>query len=117
MTLLARTTARAGRIRQALAEHRLDEIVAVASISGDYTKIDKPGDAEIIKAFTAVYRLMDDDEERQAVVDAFNTWRRIDARKDAHVHGSTDDAVTLMKDNNPIWLNGAATPDGSDGVA
>ena len=120
MTLLARTTLRSRREsmqRQKRAETRLDEIVAVAAIDDGYRIIDAPADREVEQAFANVYRLMDDDEERQAVAAAFLVWQKADRLKDSHVHGSSDQAVTVMKANNPFWINGAATPGDSDGAA
>lgn len=120
MTLLARTTARANRANRATqhrAERRLDEIVKVAGIADDYQTVDRAGDLAIEKHFAALYQLVDTQEEREAVAAAFATWQACERREEYALRGSVDDSVTLLKSNNPFWINGSATPDDSDGAA
>lgn len=120
MTLLARTTTtrmRLARINQHRAERRLDEIVKVAGIADDYGRVDRAGDIQVEVAFARCYQLVDTDEERAAIADAFAVWQRTEKAEDLAVTGSVDEAVDLLKTNNPIWLNGAAVPGDSDGAA
>lgn len=120
MTLLARTTARAGRAnreRQRRAELRLEELLKVEGIADEYERVDRKGDLRIESHFASLYALVDSVEEKEAVAAAFATWMKSEAEEEAVLRGSVTDASGYMKRNNPTWIDGAAVPDGMDGAA
>lgn len=95
----------------------MDEIVSVAGISDDYDRADRAGDVQIESCFQQLYQLVNTDEERAAVADAFAIWQRTERAEEAVLTGSVDESVTLLKTNNPYWIDGAAVPADSDGAA
>lgn len=117
LNLRERISATDRRKRQIRAELRIEEIVAVAGIADEYDKVDRPADQATVNAFRKVWSLVDSDEERAAVAEAFAVWKRHDLRRDMSVRGETDEAVVLLKSHNPIFVEGCYVPDGSDGVA
>jgi hypothetical protein len=105
------------RQRQLRAEMRLDEIVKVAGIADDYETIDRRGDLEMEKRFATLYHLVDSEAEKEAVAAAFAAWMRTERAEERHVSGAVEGSVTTLKRNNPVWIDGAAVPSGSDGAA
>ena len=111
------TATRANRQRQQRAEVRMDEIVSVAAIAGDYEQADRDGDLTIQDHFQSLYHLVDSEEEREAVARAFAVWQKCEQAEERALRGSVDESVDLLRTNNDFWLNGALTPDGDGGAA
>lgn len=105
------------RQRQLRAELRLDEIVKTAGIADEYERTDRRGDLEIERHFATLYHLVDTEAEKEAVAAAFAAWMRSEAAEDTVVRGAVDGSVSFLKQNNPVWIDGAAVPSGSDGAA
>lgn len=111
------TATRANREAQNRAELRLTEIVKTAGIADEYETVDRDGDLKIEGEFATLYQSVDSEAERQAVVRAFVIWQKCEQAEDGAVRQSVGSTVQVLKTNNPVWLNGAAVPVGSDGVA
>lgn len=111
------TATRANRQRQARAELRLSEIVKTAAIADDFEMVDRAGDLDIEGHFAALYQNAETERMRTLVVNAFMAWQKDEQAEDRIVRGSVEDAVTVLKANNPVWLDGALVPAGSDGAA
>lgn len=107
----------ANRIRQERAELRIDEIVSVSSIDGDYRAVDCIGDLLIQRQFQSLYALVDTEQEKAAVAAAFAVWVRTERAEEQTVTGSVAESVELLKANNRVWIDGAAVPPDSDGAA
>lgn len=112
-----RTATTANRQRQIRAELRLEEIVKVAGIADEYERTDRAGDLQMEAHFGNLFRLASDEEMRRAVVDAFVCWQRDEQAEERVVRGGVDESVTLLKANNPVFIEGQYVPAGSDGAA
>lgn len=112
-----RHATRENREAQKRAELRLEEQIKVAGIADAYDVVDRAHDAEIRRAFATVYHLVDSDEEKAAVSNAFAVWMRHDGRKDRVTRESVGETGRFMRRNNPVWIDGAAVPPNSDGAA
>lgn len=108
---------RDNRQRQLRAERRITEIVKVSGIADEYGKVDRKGDLRIETAFARLYHAAPSEELRTLIVDAYVAWQVDERAEEQAVVGQTGMAVAYMKDGNPIWLDGAAVPTGSDGAA
>lgn len=108
---------RENREAQNRAELRLSEIVKTAGIADDYMKLDRSGDLDIETHFGRLFHAAPNEEMRTLVIRAFTAWQRDEAAEEQAVMGSVGGAVQFLKTNNDVWLNGAAVPVGSDGVA
>lgn len=120
MTIQERSRATAtkrNRARQHLAEVRIAEIVSVAAIETDYTDADRAGDLAMEDQFKRLYALADDEEERDAVARTYAVWMASERREGLAVRDSVGESVSLLKVNNPTFIDGAFTPSESDGVA
>ena len=108
------TATRSNRLRQHLAELRLEEIVKVAGIADDYEKADRAGDLRIETAFARIYQTVTDEKVRQLVVDAYVAWQADEREEERLVRGGVDTSVAMLKRHNPAFIEGAFVPDGSD---
>jgi hypothetical protein len=120
VTLVQRATARRRRgmavenvIRQHRAEKRMDEQVAVHQIKVEYERADRISDLEMEVAFSRLYQVADDDEEREAVARAFVVYQKGERVEDLAVAMSVDQATSLLKANNGLWLHDGCGPDGT----
>jgi hypothetical protein len=117
ISLRHRISATENRKRQIRAELRLEEIIKVAGIVDTYEAVDRHGDLAVETAFARCYQLVDSDEEKAAIADAFVVWQRSERAEDLAVRGETDEAVSLLKRHNPVFVEGQYVPSGSDGAA
>ena len=115
-TARRQTATTANRQRQQRAERRMDEIVSVAGIAGDYEKVDRDGDLTIQDHFQSLYHLVDTEEERDAVARAFAVWQKCEQAEERVLRGSVDESVDLLRTNNDFWL-GAFVPENDGGAA
>jgi hypothetical protein len=120
MVLSTAIHAAAGRInreRQTRAELRLEELLKVEGIADEYEAIDRQGDLQMERRFATLYALVDSEAEKEAVAAAFATWMRTERDEEAVLRGSVGGAMTFLKDNNHVWIDGAAVPADCDGAA
>lgn len=108
---------RENRELQLRAELRLEELIKVGGIADHYERVNRRGNLEVETAFARVLHLVDTEAEKRAVVAAYMAWEKDERLEQRTVRGETDNALVAMKGNNPIWLDGAAVPTGSDGAA
>ena len=111
------TATRENRQNQLRAERRITEIIKVAGIADEYDKVDRKGDLRIETAFARLYNAADSDLLRDLVVKTFMAWQVDERDEERTVKAHTEGAVVYLKEGNPIWLDGAAVPAGSDGAA
>jgi len=111
------TATRANRARQLRAETRMDEIVKVAGIPDGYERADRSGNLAVESAFARVYQAVDTDEERSAVARVFVAWQSDERTERLIVQDLAADSVEVLKAGNPLFIDGAFTPSGSDGAA
>lgn len=104
------TATRANRVRQMKAELRLEEIVKVAGISDQYDRIDRAGDLNIETAFARIFQMAETKAMRDAIVDCFVAWQADEKAEEAIVHGETQGAVSLMKFDNPLFIEDQPIP-------
>jgi hypothetical protein len=109
---IARTSSRLNRWRQTLTEKRIDEVVAVEDIGRTYEKVNRTGNVRVESHFARTMQLMDDDEERQSLLDTFQAWQHDERLERVAVTTSVDNATTLMKSQNPLFLDDGCGPDG-----
>lgn len=106
-----RTTASASnRQRQHRAELRLEEIIKVAGIADQYEAADRAGDLRIETAFARIYQSTSDEHIRDLVLTAFMAWQDDEKAEERIVRGEVGAAVSLLKSNNPTFVNGSFTP-------
>lgn len=101
----AHRATRENRAAQAAAEVRIDEIGAVSDVAADYAIVDRAGDVQIETHFQKLYALVDSEAEREAVAAAYAVWMRTERAEDLAVSGSVEQAVNLLRSNNPFWLS------------
>jgi hypothetical protein len=111
------TATRENRLRQHLAELRLDEIVKVAGIADAYEKADRKGDLRIESAFAAIFQATTDEHVRDLIVKAFVAWQDDEREEERIVRGGVDQSVVLLKHHNDAFINGTFLPEGSEPVA
>lgn len=108
---------RENRESQHRAELRLSEIVKTAGIADDYMAIDRQGDLDMESHFARLYQASPTEEMRVLVTRAFVAWQKDERAEEEAVYQTVGGTVQFLKDNNNVWLNGAAVPVGADGVA
>jgi hypothetical protein len=111
------TATRANRDRQLRAEMCLEQVVKVAGIPDEFSARGRASDLAVEKAFATAYQLMDSEEERAAVVQAFMVWQSDERHESRIVRDLSDESVALLKSNHPLFIDGAFTPSDSDGAA
>lgn len=100
------TATRENREAQARAELRLEELLKVDGIADEYAEVDRRGDLAIETQFAKLYQLVDTEHEREAVVAAFMVWQADEAEEERIVRGSVEEAGSVMRRNNGVWLEG-----------
>ena len=111
------SASRENRESQHRAELRLSEIVKTYGIADEYIRADAAEDTDMKVHFGRMYHAAPNEEMRVLISRAFAAWDKHDKKVDGLVNETVGAAVQLLKDNNIVWLNGAAVPVGSDGVA
>src|SRR5688500_10023543 len=107
------TATRANRERQLRAEMCLEQVVKVAGIPDEFSARGRASDLAVEKAFATAYQLMDSEEERAAVVQAFMVWQSDERHESRIVRDLSDESVALLKSNHPLFIDGTYKPEGS----
>lgn len=106
------TATLANRLRQRKAEQRLEELVKIAGIPDEYERRGRSSDLAVETAFATCYQLVNTEDERAAVVRAFQLWQRDEKHEKGIVRDLTDESVQFLKDGNDLFLNDGCGPTG-----
>ena len=123
MTLLARTSARANRRRQTLAELRVDEQLTITDyrpLFRRWEQVDRDGDNRIETRFQQLYALLDSEAQKQMLGSIYAEWMADERNEEAGLeaialHNSRQ--LFQHRRNTPTFVDGQWAPDGEDGAA
>lgn len=114
---------RDSRLRQIRAELRMDEQLRIehaGDLIAGYVDTDKKADERFIRAARHLHKLLDTDEQRNALYILIAEWER-DERDEERIVGQqgehNDTMLALHKKATPMFVDGAWTPGGEDGAA
>jgi hypothetical protein len=121
------TATRANREAHDRAALRLEEVFKVQGVADELDRLDRPRNISVETAFAVAYQTVDDDDEREAVLDAYMQWDADEKAERKDRHEAINSATAMLIRDNPVWiegeripsewLNGAKVPGGSDGAA
>lgn len=114
---IASAASRTNRERQYRAEMCLEQVVKAAGIPDEFDKRGRASNLVVEKAFATAYQLVDSEEERDAVVQAFMVWQSDEKHETRIVRDLSDETVDLLKSNHPLFIDGQYCPPGSDSAA
>ena len=117
------TATRDHRARQTRAELRLEEQIAV-STTGDlidgFRRVDSINDARFYRACRNHMATLTTDEQRDSFAKVYAAWMRDEVLEERSIDATdanNDEALLLLRQNTPTFVEGSYVPSGSGDVA